>query len=66
MFIMDTKNVTASERNEVAQNLQVILSSDKKTPDVTVFDNGERQNPADFPNTFLSIAHGNKNDIPFV
>lgn len=60
------ENVTASERNEVAQNLQVILSSDKKTPNVTVFDNGEGQNPADFPDTFLSIAHGNKNDIPFV
>ena len=60
------ENVTASERNEVAQNIQIILSSDKKTPNVAVFDNGEGQNPADFPNTFLSIAHGNKNDIPFV
>ncbi|MCI8992304.1 MAG: hypothetical protein HFG80_06200 [Eubacterium sp.] len=60
------ENVTASERNEVAQNLQIVLSSDKKTPNVAVFDNGEGQNPADFPNTFLSIAHGNKNDIPFV
>lgn len=28
------ENVTASERNEVAQNLQIILSSDKKTPNV--------------------------------
>ncbi len=60
------ENVTASERNEVAQNLQIILSSDKKTPNVAVFDNGEGQNPEDFPNTFLSIAHGNKNDIPIV
>lgn len=37
------ENVTASERNEVAQNLQIVLSSDKKTPNVAVFDNGEGQ-----------------------
>lgn len=60
------ENLTESERNVIAQNIQIILTSDKKTPNVAIYDNGEGQNPANFPKTFLSIARGNKNDVPFV
>lgn len=31
-----------------------------------IYDNGEGQSPTDFPNTFLSLLRGNKNDIKFV
>lgn len=60
------ENITASERNSIAQNIQIILTEDRKTPNVAIYDNGEGQNPDRFVDTFLSIAHGNKNDIPFV
>lgn len=53
-------------RNQLAQDIQIIATGDKKTPNVTVYDNVEGQNPSNFENTFLSIARGNKNDIPFV
>jgi len=33
---------------------------------LTIYDNGEGQDPKDFENTFLSIGKGNKNDILFV
>ena len=60
------ENKTSTERNTVAQNIQIILTNDRKTPNVAIYDNGEGQNPSRFPETFLSIAHGNKNDVPFV
>lgn len=60
------ENITATDRNAVAQNIQIILTDDRKTPNVAIYDSGEGQNPDNFPDTFLSIAHGNKNDIPFV
>lgn len=60
------ENVTNKYRNAIAQSIQIILTGDRKTPNVAIFDNGEGQNPDKFPDTFLSIAHGNKNDIPFV
>lgn len=60
------ENVVAPERNRIAQNIQIILTGDRKTPNVAIYDNGEGQNPSSFENTFLSIARGNKNDVPFV
>lgn len=60
------ENITASERNKIAQDIQIILTDDRKTPNVAIYDNGEGQNPTNFENTFLSIARGNKNDVPFV
>lgn len=60
------ENLTEQERNTAAQNIQIIVTDDKKRPNIAIYDSGEGQNPDDFPNTFLSIAHGNKNDIPFV
>lgn len=60
------ENIVATERNRIAQDIQIILTGDKKTPNVAIYDNGEGQNPSNFENTFLSIARGNKNDVPFV
>lgn len=60
------ENVAPSERNRIAQDIQVILTGDRKTPNIAIYDNGEGQNPSNFENTFLSIARGNKNDVPFV
>ena len=60
------ENITEAQRNEIAQSIQVILTNDKKTPNVAIFDEGEGQNPDRFPDTFLSIQKGNKNDVPFV
>lgn len=60
------ENVVANERNRIAQDIQIIITGDRKTPNVAIYDNGEGQNPSNFENTFLSIARGNKNDIPFV
>lgn len=60
------ENIAPSERNRIAQDIQIILTEDRKTPNVAIYDNGEGQNPSNFENTFLSIARGNKNDVPFV
>ncbi len=60
------ENITSAERNKVAQDIQIILTEDRKTPNVAIYDNGEGQNPSNFERTFLSIAQGNKNDVPFV
>ncbi len=60
------ENISPSERNRIAQDIQIILTEDRKTPNVAIYDNGEGQNPSNFENTFLSIARGNKNDVPFV
>lgn len=60
------ENIISTERNRIAQNIQVILTGDKQAPNVAIYDNGEGQNPSNFENTFLSIARGNKNDVPFV
>lgn len=60
------ENIISTERNRIAQDIQVILTGDKQAPNVAIYDNGEGQNPSNFENTFLSIARGNKNDVPFV
>ena len=60
------ENIVSTERNRIAQNIQIILTGDRKTPNVAIYDNGEGQNPSNFESTFLSIARGNKNDVPFV
>ena len=62
----DFSEVDGSDRRDLARNIQVIATGDKQIPDITVVDDGEGQNPSDFPNTFLSIAKNNKVGIPFV
>jgi len=60
------ENAIAPKRKQIATNLQVILTGDRQTPNITIYDNGEGQIPKDFPNTFLSLHKGNKMNIPFV
>ena len=60
------ENVVAAKRNPFAQNIQVLVTGDIRKPNIAIYDNGEGQNPDQFPNTFLSIGRGNKNDVPFV
>ncbi len=60
------ENVTDKDRNSVSKNIQILVTGDKKTPNVAIYDTGEGQNPDSFADTLLSIARGNKNDIPFV
>ena len=60
------ENAVPSERKKIATRLQVILTGDRQTPNVTIYDNGEGQIPDEFPNTFLSLHKGNKMNIPFV
>lgn len=60
------ENAVESRRREIASRLQIILTGDKRTPNIAIYDDGEGQTPKDFPTTFLSLHHGNKMDIPFV
>ena len=55
-------------RNEVAQDIQILADPNSPRGDTSlvIFDNGEGQHPHEFPNTFLSLLRGNKNDIKFV
>ena len=60
------ENASAPRRREIATNLQILVTGDKQTPNIAIYDHGEGQRPKDFPNTFLSLYRGNKMDIPFV
>ncbi|MBP5405033.1 MAG: hypothetical protein J6Y74_03705 [Clostridia bacterium] len=60
------ENASPSRRREIAKNLQILVSGDRQTPNVAIYDHGEGQKPQDFPKTFLSLHSGNKMDIPFV
>jgi hypothetical protein len=55
-------------RNEVAQDIQILADPNSPRGDTSliIFDNGEGQHPQEFPNTFVSLLRGNKNDIKFV
>ncbi|MBI5475123.1 MAG: hypothetical protein HY964_00115 [Ignavibacteriales bacterium] len=55
-------------RNEIAQDIQILADPNSPRGDTSliIFDNGEGQHPQEFPNTFLSLLRGNKNDIKFV
>ena len=58
--------LTNTERRELAENIQVIATGDKKQPSITIFDMGEGQLPSEFENTFLSLQKNNKTSIQFV
>lgn len=55
-------------RNEIAQDIQILAdpNSPKMDTSLIIYDNGEGQHPKDFPDTFLSLLRGNKNEIKFV
>jgi len=58
--------LTNTERRELAENIQVIATGDRKQPSITIFDMGEGQLPDEFENTFLSLHQNNKASIQFV
>ena len=56
-------------RSQQARSIQVLADGyAKNTADasIIIYDDGEGQHPADFPETFLSLGRGNKNEIKFV
>ncbi len=53
-------------RNNVAEDIQILADGPKMNTSLIIYDNGEGQHPQDFPDTFLSLLKGNKNDIKFV
>ena len=62
----DFSEVLANQRRTVAEDIQIIASGDTSAPNISVYDNGEGQNPDQFVNTFLSLHRGNKTSIQFV
>ncbi|SHI43535.1 hypothetical protein SAMN02745146_0869 [Hymenobacter daecheongensis DSM 21074] len=61
-----TKWDLPSFRRAQAENIQIVASGKLKQPTLTMYDDGEGQNPDKFENTFLSLLRGNKNEIHFV
>lgn len=66
-FYPKSKNwdLTEDRRNQ-AEEIQIIADGPTNDTSVIIYDNGEGQSPEKFENTFLSLAKGNKNKIPFV
>jgi len=53
-------------RRRQARELQIVASGPKLDTSLLVYDDGVGQAPKDFPDTFLSLLRGNKNDVHFV
>ena len=56
----------ARYRNQQAESIQIVADGPKRNTSLIIYDDGEGQHPAEFENTFLSLLHGNKNEIHFV
>ncbi len=60
----------AGKRREIARNsVQVVFSGNRSlegSPTITITDQGEGQDPDNFPETFLSLLKDNKLRVPFV
>lgn len=57
---------TAKELTDLAGHVGLVATGAKNLPNLTVFDDGEGQEPTGFPATLLSIGRSNKLRIPFV
>jgi hypothetical protein len=55
-----------SQRRNLASHIQVIAEGSADSPNIIIVDDGEGQDPQDFPNTFVSLDEENKRDIFFV
>ncbi len=53
-------------RRKQSESIQIIADGPKLNTSLIVYDDGEGQHPEDFKNTFMSLLHGNKNEIHFV
>ena len=62
----DFSELLPSERRKLAENIQIIATGDKVTPNILIYDDGEGQRPDTFPNTFLSLHKRNKTNFKFV
>jgi hypothetical protein len=58
--------LTANQRRDLAENIQVIAIGEKSQPSIIIYDNGEGQTPENFENSFLSLHRNNKTNIHFV
>jgi len=66
-FFPDHRNWDlARYRNEQAESIQILADGPKRNTSLIIYDDGEGQHPEEFENTFLSLLHGNKNEIRFV
>ena len=59
-------NLDSRSRTPFAERIQLITTGTKTEPNYLIIDDGEGQNPSDFPETFLSLLRENKTKIPFV
>lgn len=50
----------------LAEDIQIIADGKRQAPNLSIYDNGEGQEPQNFPNTFLSVGKQNKDSILFV
>lgn len=55
-----------TDNRKIAENIQIVITDNKTSPNILIYDNGEGQHPDNFKDTFLSIARNNKTDIQFV
>lgn len=53
-------------RRRQARSLQIVASGPRRDTSLLVYDDGVGQAPEAFPDTFLSLLRGNKNDVHFV
>ena len=60
------ENIPSRDRTVLAGRVQLVAVGSKEQPNYLVIDSGEGQAPADFPETFLSLAKSNKLHIHFV
>jgi len=58
--------ILETARRKIAENIQIIAEGSRRSPNITVYDNGEGQHPDDFENTFVSLNKDNKLKIKFV
>ena len=59
-------NISSIRRRDLAENIALITTGEKKKPCYSIVDKGEGQRPQDIPFTFLSLVRRNKVEIPFV
>lgn len=62
----DFSEVGSDKRREIAENIQIIATGERESPNLMIYDNGEGQHPDDFARTFLSLRNNNKTDVRFV
>ena len=59
-------NLLPRKRRELAENILLVATGKKSSPNYLIIDKGEGQTPKKMPETFLSLTKSNKLRIPFV